>query len=162
MRGVTPTGTPLSAGSYEPVTTSRSSLFKSIVDLFPRIRRKNRLAEGIIAPSSPLPPSMPATPTPSSGPYAQVYGYPNSPAGAPPMSPALSGQSRTLDETQGRTRVHLRPPPKRAVTGPIPRQKSGEGEWIDLSETVSASASSSGNLSSSVKSRSPSRRLHAD
>jgi len=105
------------------VTTSRSSLFKSIIDIFPRVRRRNT-TEGIILSHTPHP-SAPSTPYATSfGQNVYSSGRPSSPG--PPHSPLQSFSSSdtalfTGGDSNRRGSLTLRPPPKRNSTTPVQR-----------------------------------------
>ena len=103
---------------YSPtqaVSSSRSSLFKTIVDFFPRIRRRRDKQEGIIVTHTPSP-SAPSTP------YAATFSVPIGPGSSLPLSPhSLSTDSlhpRSSEEIMPRNRISLRAPPKRSATNP--------------------------------------------
>ncbi|KAI5119501.1 hypothetical protein M0805_002437 [Coniferiporia weirii] len=99
---------PTTYAASQPITTSRSSLFKSILDFFPRIRRRRDSAEGIIVSHTPTP-SAPSTPRAS----VSGEGFFSSPRAS------LDGMyTGNHNEPGSRSRIALRPPPKRAVTGP--------------------------------------------
>ena len=89
---------------YSPtqaVSSSRSSLFKTIVDFFPRIRRRRDKQEGIIVTHTPSP-SAPSTP------YAATFSVPIGPGSSLPLSPhSLSTDSlhpRSSEEIMSRNR----------------------------------------------------------
>jgi len=114
---------PTSITPATPVTTSHSSLFKSIIDIFPRVRRRNA-TEGIILTHTPNP-SAPSTPYASS--FSQSgysSGMPSSPV--PPHSPLQSFSSSDSPlyagvDSNRRGSLTLRPPPKRNSTTPAQR-----------------------------------------
>lgn len=98
-----------------PISTSRSSLFKTIIDFFPRVRSRRDRAEGIIVTHTPSP-SAPSTP------YQTNFAFPTSPnPGLPLSTHSLSSDSvypRTSEELMSRNRISLRAPPKRSATNP--------------------------------------------
>ncbi|KLO19877.1 DUF396-domain-containing protein [Schizopora paradoxa] len=117
---ISPTSTPAT-----PVTTSRSSLFKSIIDIFPRVRRRNA-TEGIILSHTPNP-SAPSTPYASSfGQSAYSSGMPSSPV--PPLQSFSTSDSALLSSVgeSRRASLQLRPPPKRNSTGPAQRVRGSD------------------------------------
>lgn len=118
---VGPLYSPTSYLPTQPIANSRSSLFKSILSIFPRMGRRSDPTEGIIVTHTPTP-SAPSTPYSSS--FGQAVFSP-----APQSSPRLSSHGdplhpRSSEESPGRARLSLRPPPKRSFTGPSFRSSS--------------------------------------
>ncbi|KAH8118629.1 DUF396-domain-containing protein [Phellopilus nigrolimitatus] len=116
---------PDSPAMHTPVqfATTRSSLFKSILDSLPRIRRRRAPTEGIIVTHTPSP-SAPSTPrTSMSGQSLYLSAAQSSPHTSQDVIYLGSSEERL-----GRTRVALRPPPKRSVTVPSSNESARESD----------------------------------
>ncbi|KAL5487726.1 SVP26 [Sanghuangporus weigelae] len=141
------------------ISTSRSSLFKSILDLFPFLRRRRDRTDGILVTHTPShsAPSTPRTSYSGQNPYT-----------------AASATSRTSFETayplsSPGPSPSLRPPPKRTSTGPASAHSSSflgsprtpdegwtvvGGENVRSTATTSASSSTTTTTTSLFVSRS--------
>ncbi|EJD01564.1 DUF396-domain-containing protein [Fomitiporia mediterranea MF3/22] len=105
--------------TYTPsqgLSTSRSSLFKSILDLFPFLRRRRERQEGILVTHTPTP-SAPSTPRTS---YSAQSPY-SIPSRTPSMDVAMFPPSPTLRP----------PPPRRANTGSSVASLGSSGKMVE-------------------------------